>query len=271
MSFTEKLNSNILAGVMPASVTEYSMVNDRVARVIVSTVSNPNTRSLQAALESNLGESVSPVRGSFRWLNSEKSALIGFVALATPQRLLEKDDPVQAGYRLVARNMYMSQEDQSVWEMKKASAGTYMVRQGQDDLTELLETARVSPRGGVPRMASVVSASAQPTELVAFVNSRGLSAPSVDYGFAVTRNDGSIDVVTASYDKPIHVRANEIVASYTLDANEVHRNLTQGMERRSIKAGADKSASVEYYKKLYSYAPEYLKKVLDEVDEMAAM
>jgi hypothetical protein len=43
------------------------------------------------------------------------------------------------------------------------------------------------------------------------------------------------------------------------------------MERRKIQAGSDKSSSVEYYKKLYSYAPEYLKKVLDEVDEMAAM
>ena len=272
ISFNDKLDTTkVLTGILPASVTEYQLINDRVARVIVATVSNPNVTRLMYALESGLGQAVSPIRSSFRWLTNDKTSLVGFVTLATPQRLLDQDDPVTAGYRLIAKNMYMSQEDESVWEMKKASAGTYMVRHGQDDLGELLEASRVSPRGATPRMASLVSASAQPTELVAFVNSRGSRQPAVEYGFAVKREDGGVSVVCAGYSDPLQVRSQEIVASYTLDTNEVHRHYKAGAERQRVQAGSDKSASIEYYKKLYSYAPDYLKMVIQEVEEMAAM
>jgi len=263
---------NLLAGVIPAAVTEYSIVNSRVARVIVSTVSNVNTPQLRAALQENLGASVTPITGSFRWLSDQKNSLIGFVALATPQHLVD-GDPTKAGYRLVASNMYMSEADQSVWELKAGASAQYMVRQGQDDLRELLENSRATPRGSTPRMASVIQASAQPTELVAFVNSFGNAQPAVDFGFCLSSDkDNNYTMITATYDQPIKVSASEIVSIYALDPNQVHQQIQRGAAAKSVSvtAASDKSTMIDYYKRLYSYAPDYLKLVIKEINEMAA-
>lgn len=266
----DKLNiTSMLAGVVPASITEYRMVNDRLAQVIISASARHTTNDLRTAVQASLGEAVSVVRDSFRWLTEDKSSMIGFVALATPQRLLDTDKPEKAGYREVAKNMYLSEEDESVWEMKKSAVGTYMVRNGHDNLAELIETARVSPRGATPRMSNVVNASAAPSEFISFVNSFGSAMPSVDHGFVVSTTKDTFSVVTATYDKPITVRRSEIVSSHSLDDKEIHQAYLAGAKR--VNAATDKPKSVEYYKKLYSYAPEYLKLVMKEISEMSSL
>jgi len=266
----EKLNlTSVLAGIVPASVTEYKMINDRLAQVIVSASDRHLSKDIRSSVEASVGEAVSLVRDSFRWLNAEKTAMIGFVALATPQRLLDTDTPEKAGFRMVAKNMYLSEEDESVWEMKKSAAGTYMVRNGHDNLAELLETARVSPRGATPRMASVVNASSMPTEFVAFVNSLGSAQPSMDYGFVVKSDKDGLSVVTATYSKPVTIRHTEVVSSYTLDAQTIEREVRAGAAR--VNAAVDKSDMIDYYKKLYSYAPDYLKLVIKEINEISSM
>jgi ribosomal 30S subunit maturation factor RimM len=40
---------------------------------------------------------------------------------------------------------------------------------------------------------------------------------------------------------------------------------------KRVNAATDKPKSVEYYKKLYSYAPEYLKLVMKEISEMSSL
>lgn len=266
----EKLNvTAMLAGMVPASVTEYRMVNDRLAQVIVSASARHTTNELRTAVQASLGDAVAVVRESFRWLTEDKTSMIGFVALATPQRLLDTDKPEKAGYREVAKNMYISTEDESVWELKKSAVGTYMVRNGHDDLSELIETARVSPRGATPRMANIVNASAAPSEFISFVNSFGSAMPSIDHGFVVSTGKDTFSVVTATYDKPITIRRSEIVSSHSLDDKEVHQAYLAGAKR--VNAAIDKPKTAEYYKKLYSYAPDYLKLVLKEISEMSSL
>lgn len=268
MQHSDRLPRDILAGLVPASLTEYTMVNDRVARVIVSTMSNANTNQVREVLEKAFNGAATPIRGSFRWLNQTRSAMIGYITASTPQVLLDTDKPDDSKFRVVAGNMYMDKADESVWELKNASAGSYMVRHGHDNLSELLETNRVPVRGSVPRMASVIAASAAPNQFLAFVNSTGMAMPAVDHGFVVERNGDISRVVTAN--ALLNVRDCEIVASYSLDPKAIESRIVAGARGRR-EVVASKSDMVSYYKKLYSYAPDYLKLVLKEIDEMSAM
>jgi hypothetical protein len=57
---------------------------------------------------------------------------------------------------------------------------------------------------------------------------------------------------------------------YNVDGREVHKLVTAALKETA--AGKVPTAdSIEYYKKLYSYAPDYLKKVIKEVEEQAAL
>lgn len=264
--------SAALAGISPVSISEYRIINDRVAQVVVSTMNRMNSDHLEASLKERLGSAVSPIRGSFRWLNDEKTHMHGFVARVNACVMLDGKDPAKEGFRLVASNMYLSEADQSTWEMKPGAAGQYMVRHGDDDLTELLEASRSGVRNTAPRMSTIASAAVQPTEMVAFVNSMGSAVPSMDYGFCVAVQNDQLRVVTSGYDNPITVRANEVVSVHTLDAKEIQSIYASGATKNKVQAsGYDKAGSAAYYKKLYSYGPEYLKLVLKEIDEMAAL
>lgn len=270
----DKLNLNsMLKGLQPVVIGEYKVVNSRVAQIVVSTAERTNSELLRANLSERLGDAVSPIRGSFRWLDADRTSCHGFVARVNPCVMLEGKTPVESGFRMVASNMYLSEADKSTWELKSGAAGQYMVRHGEDDLGELLEASYVGGRGaGTPRMSTIAAATAQPTEFVAFVNSMGTAIPAVDYGFCIGVEGDKFKLVCAGYDNPISVRSNEIVSVHTLDSKEVASLYASGSSKNKIAAAAyDKQGSAAYYKKLYSYAPDYLRLVLKEIDEMAAM
>lgn len=257
----------------PVSVNEFRMVNSRVAQVVISSMFPLHARDLKAALAERLPEAVQPIVGSFRWLDREKTTAHGFVARVNPCVLLAGKDPSSEGFRLVASNMYLSDADQSTWELKPGVSGSYMVRQGEDDLGELLEASCSHSRSG-PRLATIAAATARPTEFVAFVNSLGTATPSVDYGFCVaSAEDNSVmKLVTSSHDKEITVRANEVISVHTLDNKEVASLYSTGAQRNKVSASAyDKEGSIAYYKKVYGYAPDYLNLVIKEINEMAAL
>lgn len=274
----DKLNlTAMLHGLNPSSLTGYKMVNNRVARVVISASGRTNTRELRASVESNLPEGASVIPESFRWLDNNRNSMIGFVCLSSPQRLLENDDPTKVGFRLIAKNMYMSEEDASVWEMKTSAAGVYMSRNGQDDLSELLEASRVSPNGTTPRISAIANAKPAPMEFVAFVNSFGPGLPSVDHGFVVASGNDRLSLVTATYTDAISVTPDEVISSHSLDRDEMKSMISSSPANASkitssvVTASSSKADMISYYKKLYSYAPEYLRLVIKEINESAAI
>lgn len=257
----------------PVAINEYRMVNSRVAQVVISSMFPLSSRELTAALQERLPQAVQPLAGSFRWLDREKTTAHGFVARVNPCVMLAGKDPSTEGFRLVASNMYLSDTDQSTWELKPGVSGSYMVRQGEDELGELLQASCSTTRSST-RMATIASATASPTEFVSFVNSLGTASPSVDYGFCqASAQDGStMKLVTSSYDKEITVRSSEIISVHQLDNKEVASLYSKGASRNQVASSAyDKEGSTAYYKKLYAYAPDYLNLVIKEINEMAAL
>lgn len=270
----DKLNLKAaFKGLNPVAINEYRLVNSRVAQVVVSSMFTSSSRDLQASLQERLPQSAQPIVGSFRWLNREKTIAHGFVARVNPCVMLSGKDPAAEGFRLVASNMYLSDADQATWELKPGVAGSYMVRQGEDELADLLQ-ASCSTTRSAPRLATIAAATPRPTEFVSFVNSLGNANPSVDYGFcSASAEDGSVlKLVTSALDTELTVRANEVISVHQLDNKEVASLYRAGAQRNQVaSASYDKEGSVAYYKKLYGYAPDYLNLVIKEINEQAAL
>jgi len=277
-----RITASLLQGLTQAScsITEYRLVNDRVAQVLVQVASDEAHRldktAVMATLASALNNAASPIENSFRWLVPGHS-MLGYVAAVNATRLIEDPTKVEAqGYRLIASNLYLDKNDESLWELKSGAGGRYLARQGRDDLTELIEASRVSPRGSMPRMHSVAAASAAPQTVVAFVNSNGLGTPFVDYGFCVGHQGEKSIIASADSSHPILVSPLEIVGVYGVDTSAVREKVVSAakVEAKAQKLTSAKmptSDSIEYYKKLYFYAPDYLKKVIKEIEEQAAL
>lgn len=269
--FTDDLLKSIIQA--SANITEYRVLNSRVAQVIVQVSSGSDRHSVCSSLTDQLKSLASPVEDSFRWLQ-KGSSMIGYIAACNSTRVLETDKLDSAKYRLIASNMYLDNSDKTLWELKSTpgSSQKYLSRQGHDDLSELVEATRVPPRGSMPRLHSIVNAHAAPKTLVAFVNSIGLGKPNVDYGFCIGSNDKGTILACADYNHPVLVSPFEIVGVYNVNPQEIQQIVTAAIKKTT--AAGEKlptQDSIEYYKKLYSYAPDYLKKVIKEVQEQSAL
>lgn len=258
-----------------ANVTEFKMVTPTLAKAIVVVSQNAKREAIVSALMQNMNSGCYPIQASFRWLQPGRS-MIGFLASNQETRVVDQHD-IQSNYRVVASNMLMSKEDESLWTAKTGSAGTYLVRNGQDELSSLIEASRISPRGSVPRFQSVIQASAQKDELVCFVNCSGSRLPAVDYGFVIARSGDTLAVVTEHDKDPVNVPENQVVSMHRLSmADAVKEAQSRGKKISASShpvnaASGDKANSVDYYKKLYSYAPDYLKLVIREIEEMSSL
>ena len=257
-----------LKDLAPASITEYNMVTDRVARVIVN-CSKSRPDQIFARLHDVLKNRATPIRASFRWLVRDES-MIGFVATNQETRVVNKEQ-LTASFRLVANssNIYLNKEDDSIWELRNGTGGTYLSKTTGDDLGELIESVRAS-RSGAPRMASIMAATVQAHEVVAFVHSEENTNPDMEYGFCVGRQGDDYLVVTANHEAPVRVSANTVVGCYSVDQNALKAKVNAAT-KAGIRAGFDKKPVIEYYKKAYSYDKNYLAMVIKQIEESAAL
>jgi hypothetical protein len=262
------LNLSSLKALTPAAITEYSLVNDRVAKVIVN-CSKARPDQLIARLHELLGGKATPIRASFRWLVRDES-MIGFVATNHETRVVDKAQ-LTAGFRLVANssNIYLNKEDDSIWELRNGTGGTYLSKTSSDDLGELIESVRAS-RTGAPRMASIQAAAVAAHEVVAFVYTEDNASPDMEYGFCVGRQGEDYLVVTANQENPVRVSANTVVGCYGVD-QEALKAKVHAATKAGIRAGFDKKPVIEYYKKAYYYDKNYLALVIKQIEESAAL
>lgn len=246
------------------SVNEFEKINDKLARVIVTCTGSMTQDQATLKMVEQFGECATPVRGSFRWLNEGTHAL-GFVSL-TPQTRLVDDKKQLSKYRALASNLYMDDEDETLWELKSGVGGQYLTRQGSDDLAGVLSRVSRASRGSTPRMASVVSAGAKPHEFVAFVNGSDM-----DYGFCVgSAKDGRPVILSHSMQAPVAVNEKVIVAAAAPEAEQFELLAHKGvkMEKANL---PDVNKVIEYYRKAYFYSPPYLEKVMKVIQDHAAL
>lgn len=267
MNTTSEFNvAAAIRSIQGVTVTEYDLYSPSVARVICTVVGDMDRLTMSDRLAAVFGGRAAPIRSSFRWLEKNRSAL-GFVRITQPVRAYSKTE-IESKYTRINANLFMDPSDESIWEVKPGSGGSYLARKGEDNLAELIEANRVSPRGSTPRMHSILSAVAKKSNLVAYVEEE---AASVDYGFCIHALSGRdrYSILSSTTHKPVEITADGVVGVYEVEIPAA----VQANVRATSKAIAsfDPKDPIEYYKQLYFYAPDYLEKLIVEIEQQAAL
>lgn len=255
-----------IRSVRSAAITEYITISATVAKVIATFVGRMPAQDALDRITAVLGNRARPIQASFRWLEEHRAA-IGFVTVS--KAVKEFNSSVEAKMQKMNANLFLDQKDESLWKLEQGSGGKYLTRQGTDNLAELLEASRISPRGGTPRMSSILSASVRTSQFAAFVPEDGQM---MDYGFCVGVGEGAYKVQSYTTGQTAVVSQDAVVGVYTVDLPpHITANLGAAPTPKGIKASADTDAQSEYYRKAYAYAPAYVDLLIKQVEQMAAL
>jgi len=238
------------------SITDYRMMNPTLARVVISYTGRQDAESLRNSILAKSNNLVAPVENSFREIRADVS--VGFVRSNKELRYVDDPKQLRASYRVMSSNIMMDNKDKSLWEVRTGKGGTFLARQGNEDLSELIE-ASIHRRNDIPGLRHVALAKAEPGEFASFVSSTG----DMDYGFVTASNTEKAQIVSYILKMPMTVNQSLITA---LAKVPVKKSFVKEM----VKAGlsrSDKDQAIEYWKRLYFYDPNYLNAVIDQVNE----
>jgi hypothetical protein len=245
------------------AITDYELQSPTLARVVVSYTGHMTREQVRAALLEQFDNQVSPVENSFHVIKAHNNggAAVGFVRANKEVRVVEEKE-LRAGYRTMASNIMMDNKDRSLWEVRQGAGAKYLARHGQEDLSELVE-AKVQRRQDVPGIRHIAMAQAVKGEFASFVSKTG----DIDHGFVIAANKEKLQVVSMTHG------LSEVVAMSMvtrLDRIGVPKAFHKEMVKANI-GTEDKAEAKEYWTKLYSYDPDYLADVRQQVEDTTFM
>ena len=245
------------------SITDYKLVADKVARVVIATSGSMNAERIASAIGEKLGHHASVIENSFRALRA--NVMVGFVRACPEVRVVETHE-LRANYRVFASNIMMDNNDRSLWQVKKGAAGTFLARHGQEDLSALVQAAAVH-RPDVPRLSQLAVNAAAPREFVAFASASG----DMDYGFCVgySHDQQKLRIVSVASKTPVVVPAACVASILPVGAARIRRETHNKIVQAGISRDSAKN-EVEYYKKLYFYDKPYLDEVIEQINGTAS-
>jgi hypothetical protein len=254
--------------VSAATIHEYKMVTPSLAKVTASIQPNAKRESILASITAALKSAGAPIAASFRKLND--TTIIGYVAASRETRPVESIADLAKDFRVLSSNMYLDNNDKTLWEMKEGASGKYLARNGVDDLESLVQASRVSPTGSIPRLNRVSMASVERHDLVAFVK-QGPWTTDVDYGFCLSSNATGDAIVITDAGKQT-VKSDFIIAAYQDDNMKVKKGVKSTVFNEPINTMKD------YYKLAYgnqdgtgpgdAAQQEYVDKIITQIEEM---
>ena len=245
-----------------AKVHEYEVLNKNLGMILCSLSDFSSTpASRYRAVAKALDNRAVPVEGSFRMIEGEsnfrkeKPYMVGFVA---PNRVVEAFTKERTkDFTVLSKNVLMDPEDEKIWTVQSENGKNFLCRTEDEDLTELL--ASVKQRSiTAPKLANFMEVEAQDKDFIAYVDP---IQSKVRYGYVIDD-----DKVLASDTKGLEtINKQLIVEAVTEDADSLPK-----FEDLSVTA-ATKSELREYYKRVYKYNPDYLKKLIAEIDSHAGI
>ena len=248
--FSTRMNTATVA------LTDYELKTPTLAKVILSLTGKHTPETIHAALAEKFDGLAAPVANSFRMVN--ETVAVGFIKANKEVRPVSQEE-LKAKYRVMSSNVFMSAEDKSLWTKQEGAAGTYLMRQGHEDLTALM--AGVSHhRSDVPALRHLAMPVAAKNELLAYVTQEG----NMDYGFAVAHKDSQVKVVSFYGRVPRVIDYSNVVSIVPVQIDKaIKAQVLAGL------SAEEKSDAKAYWKQLYSFAPDYMQEVIRQVEEDA--
>lgn len=242
------------------SITDFKMINPSLSKVIVSSTGLFTKQEYRAMLGAKLQGLGAPVDNSFRSVKEHVS--VGFVRANREVKLVSGNE-LRAHYRVMssASNILMDNEDRSLWELHNGKGGAYLTRHGNEDLSELIH-ASMNPITGVPKVHQLTIGQGRVSELVAFVTDNG----DTDYGFITNTNAKKCKVVSKTVKDTLIVANDMVTGFYSVGIDKaIHLDTVKKLKAASFVG--NKANSIEYWKTLFSYNPEYADEMVQMVEE----
>jgi hypothetical protein len=239
------------------AITDYEVLTPTLARVVVSYTGAPTRARIVDMILSKFDRLAAPVENSFRQVKA--GVAVGFIRANREVRVVD-DNEIRASYRVMSSNIMMDNRDRSLWEVREGRGGKFLARHGQEDLSELVE-AQVFRRTDIPALRNIATAAAVKNEFASFVSKTG----DMDHGFvlATSKDKSRIQVMSVTTKMPEVV---DMVCVTALARVPVPKSFKAQMVKAGIST-EDKTQAKDYWEKLYSYDPDYLAMVKEQVDE----
>ncbi len=246
------------------NINEAVMINANLAKVMISTTGNVDADDIAESVCAKLQGQGALVEGSLTKVQASEvgDSYVAFVKSVSEVREVDNHE-LQASYHAVLAtnsNVLVNNEDQSVWELKTGSAGKYLVRHQEEDLSSLV-TAAANESELAPRLAKVSMAVPEREALVAYVTETG----DVDYGFVTKTSQANqnVELISVQASVPRVVSTRTMLSAHKVDLDpEIYR-----MAAATI-SESDKDKMRKFYTALYSIAPDYLSEVIDEINAL---
>lgn len=252
-----KFNLSNFGDTDTVAIVDYKMLNNGLARVVVSFTGQPSKTKIKAKVAEMTGNRAAIVENSFRLV--AKNAAAGYIRANQEIRQVDEKE-IRANYVTASANILMSNEDNSLWAVKKVGDSTYLAKQDDEDLDDVVEAVLSRSAIQAPRLMALASVKPEKHDLVAFVTDQGDMA----YGFVTSANSKACKVMANCSKKPMIVANDQIVSSSQVEIDAA----TDKAVRQKVLA-ANKSTMVDYYSELFSYDQQYLNQVIDMINDMS--
>lgn len=246
------------------NVNEAMMINANLAKVMITTTGNVDEDQIAETLCAKLQGQGALVEGSLHCVQASDigNSYVGFVKSVSEVREVDSHE-LQASYHSVLAtntNVLVSNEDQSVWELKTGSSGKYLVRHQEEDLSSLVAAAS-NESELAPRLAKVSMQVPARESLVAYVTDTG----NVDYGFVTKTSQANqnVELISVEASAPRIVSTRTMLSAHAVELDADVYRLAAG----SLTEG-DKDKMRQFYTALYSIAPDYLSELIGQINDL---
>lgn len=239
-----------------AQLHSHEKVTSALEKVVISFSNQPEcSGDALNAINSVFGGKARAIASSFRVIpdiSSSSLAMVGYVVPNFEHRRLARDE--LAKFTVVAKNVLVSNDDNTVWDMNTSGEDVFITRQSKEDLSDLLTLATVKDRA-IPEVSSFASANPQRGEYVAFACDR---TQTVRYGYVAkaAAAEGGCYVVPRDTLEVAFILDSQLVDVATMSGvdDEVLAAVNDQMPKSDDPALEDLT---NYYKAVFNYSPEY--------------
>lgn len=282
-SILDRLEAGIRNKIPPvvANLVSYGTEHAGVAPVVIVANREGTKDQMLAAVSTALNGNAMPIANTFQQVMTNGSpAYVGFVKANVATRIV--DDAVVAKMTVMAGNMLLDAEDDSLWKVRDAThGGKVLERHGQDSLSKLLETAKVHV-DRAPEMASVSMGNVSVGDYACFIDP---VTSNIRYGVVVAAEDtaelhtnpeahdeeggethtsptdglsipeAEVEILPVAGMEPLKVKASLIIMAAEMDGSEKVPEVLPPRE------GSAKDRMVNYYSRLFRYNTPYFRKM----------
>lgn len=251
------------------NLQDFEMVSPTLAKVLITySGTAPIKEEVRASIAKLFGQQAAPVENSFRSLERTggSKTLAGFIRYQSDVKEYDETaSAIDGRYKQMASNLLMDNEDKSMWEVKAGNTGKYLVRHGEDDLSELVHLAACK-KSGQPTLSQIASVPAEPKEFAAYVD---IGQEEVMHGYVVAKTRDGLKMSILPFEgngETQEIATAQLVEVAALDGEDEQ---AAGVKMPVTAAGViDREAQIQYYRKLYgSYAPQYVQALIDMIDQ----